>query len=606
MECEENNTLPNEEFPIHQLTKKEEASLDMMGNLFEKLAANSSTSSDQSEIHEFKKKLNRIVSNGTEPYELGFAKEPYDGKSQANFVEVFDSPIKLEIKNADKETLKVSIPPPSNQGKIQSCPSPFPKRPATENHSDVSAKRFCAVSPKLDLSDSPIARAFYAQRSKTFEEDYSVRIGVSAPLKVSLNMPRSSSLQPKFFSNNQLDFLESLADDSIVDKAYLDTVLSFSSSTVAPPQQVIQHILSNIAVSKNERISRKAITILNHLFSIRILSNRNFPLTWDFMCDLFDRLVSEAKIFTDSLRSGNLSNKPLYANCSQMFLHILNLLEQDFKRFAKNIRNTIVWKLVSPNVYGSARLRTVSQWFTAMFSIIEEMDGVSVESRTRLFSSLYVTKALQRLVSLIFLSNRNPEDFSQPIAEMYLNCFFEIRLIKLRKELLQSIENAMVQRKAVELILSTICEDSERSAENEIKRLSLESIVFCFFYKVPPRKCEQTESYCSQEEIEEFVFLLYLLVRSYLALNCGAHDSMSKLSILNPHEMDHAGHQLPLPDRETLLTINEQLSLLEDRLIGYVGHTKLESPTKMYLALLSRLLNDACESNGASAIRQGT
>ena len=40
MESEENNTLPNGEFPIHQLTKKEEATLDMMGNVFEKLAAN--------------------------------------------------------------------------------------------------------------------------------------------------------------------------------------------------------------------------------------------------------------------------------------------------------------------------------------------------------------------------------------------------------------------------------------------------------------------------------------------------------------------------------------------------------------------------------------
>ena len=479
-------------------------------------------------------------------------------------------------------------------------------------------------------------------------------MGVSAPLQPRLQTTNTpSSKRPNTFANNQIDLLEGLADESIFHDAYIDTALSYASQNFAPPPQVVMHIFSQIALRANSKPSHKAIDALQRFLAMRTLSHRNFPLTWEILCDVASKMlvelrneidvelkqqhmcnvedelklehspdvdegskqnngpnvVSRAEVEEERLslspkrtldssspgskqteKAGQIYENPVHF---KTFVFIVDLLEEDFKRFRNNMRESILWKILSLKIYGNSRLRYVGEWFEKFYEIVESIEFQSMEEtlqKVKTGLEMRVLALLQRLMNLIFLSSRDTETDStaQTIAEMFLGIFFDVRTLKYRKSLLSSIEPCSVQRKTVELVLCRICDDTDASAEYQDQTLNLEKIVFGYFHKSPPRKSDQV--YYAEEEIEEFVFLLYLLARSYLGLeHSDAKRKISKLSSV-PSEDACGTPEFPLSvrDREFLLTIGEDILFLEDRLVGYNGK-QLGSNAQFYLRALDTL-----------------
>lgn len=464
------------------------------------------------------------------------------------------------------------------------------------------------------------------------------------------------------FANNQVDLLEGLADESIFHDAYMNTALSYASENFAPPPQVVMHIFSQIALRANARLSHKAIDALQRFLAMRTLSHRNFPLTWEILCDVASKMLIELNTeievdfkqqsvpsveeerkqengpnFEEALKqeSGSSveeelkrrdvpgvaageeiteermpfipkhafeSSSPQTEKASQnrsdpvhlkTFSFIIDLLEEDFKRFKSNMRESILWKILSLKIYGNSRLRYVGEWFQKFFEIVESAEFQSMEDdRQQSKTGLRVLATLQRLINLIFYASPDLEleRTSNTIAEMFLGNFFDVRTLKCRKSLLASIESLSVQRKTVELVLSKICEDTKASLQYQDHTLSLEKIVYGYFHKKPPRKCDQ--AHYSEEEIEEFTFLLYLLVRSYLGVEHS--DGKRKISLLSsvPSEDPCGTPEFPLSvrDRECLLTIGEDISFLENRLAGYYGK-QLGDNTQLYFSALDYLFS---------------
>ena len=479
-------------------------------------------------------------------------------------------------------------------------------------------------------------------------------MGVSFPLQPRLQATNApSSKRPNTFANNQIDLLEGLADEAIFYDAYLNTALSYASENFAPPPQVVMHIFSQIALRANARSSHKAIDALQRFLAMKTLSHRNFPLTWEILCDVASKMLIELRSeievefklqhmhnVKDELKPDNgpsvdegskqnngpnvvsgaeieeerLTSVPKHAlesssPCSKqtekasqnhrnpvyfkIFAFIVDLLEEDFKRFKNNMRESILWKILSLKIYGNSRLRYVGEWFQKFYEIVESEELQSMEvdrqqSKTGL--EMRVLTVLQRLINLIFLSSRDTETDSTAltIAEMFLGNFFDVRTLKCRKSLLASIEPCSVQRKTVELVLCRICDDTDASLQYQDRCLNLEAIVCGYFHKTPPRKSDQ--AHYAEEEIEEFIFLLYLLVRSYLGLEHS--DAKRKISMLSsvPSEDPCGTPEFPLSvrDRECLLTIGEDISFLEDRLAGYCG-VQLGENTQLYLRSLDSL-----------------
>ena len=481
-------------------------------------------------------------------------------------------------------------------------------------------------------------------------------MGVSYPLQPRLKTTNTpTSKRPNTFANNQIDFLEGLADESIFHDSYINTALSYASENFAPPPQVVMHIFSQIALRTNARSSHRALDALHRFLAMRTLSHRNFPLTWEILCDVASKMLTELRNETevelkqqrmcnveDDLKPDNgpsvdegskqsnvpdiiseaeieedrLNSIPKHALESlspvskqtektsqnhgnpvyfKIFAFIVDLLEEDFKRFRNNMRESILWKILSLKIYGNSRLRYVGEWFQKFYEIVESaefqsMEGDRQQSKTGL--EMRVLTVLQRLINLIFLSSRDTETDStaQTIAEMFLGNFFDVRTLKCRKSLLASIEPCAVQRKSVELVLCRICDDTDASSQYQDRSLNLETIVCGYFHKTPPRKSDQ--AHYAEVEIEEFIFLLYLLVRSYLRLEHS--DAKRKISMLSsvPSEDPCGTPEFPLSvrDRECLLTIGEDISFLEDRLAGYCG-VQLGENIQLYLRSLDSLFS---------------
>ena len=531
---------------------------------------------------------------------------------------------------------------------------------------------------KIALADSPIAKSLFA-KTHTDRSDWHEKVGASAPLLSRLNGPKGlSSLKPHDFSTCQLDFLDGLAEESMFQSAYIDAVLTFTSESIAPPSPVVMHIFLKIAQCPDRITSLKAVNCLKRFLSMRILTHRNFCLTWDMLDELVSRILQEMKIkmtpctyktgclgalekldtSTDELQEESTGNSLI-----ELFLFVVNLFEEDLIRFQNNLRNSILWKILSPSLYGNSRLRIIGNWMTKILQILEDADSTVCnnnessitepscaentavnensncngqacdaemekvpfvgnpvnceQTHTRLspnepFSAVpkngestttltarngnVLLRAMQRLFNLLFLACKEPTEEAQSIGEAFLNCFFEIRTLKWRKVLLSTIESCLIQQTTSELILSTVFEDTRHEHSG---RLSLEKIVDGYFYK---QLQTGNNGQAMDENIELFIFLLFILVRSYLTLrNSNSCQAAKSLSILNAkcdeEDLRSINEPMSIGDRETCLYIQEEITLLRTRMLRHRVSAVLSDNTEFYLTLLGNVLDNASQNS---------
>ena len=517
----------------------------------------------------------------------------------------------------------------------------------------------------FSLGDSPIARSFFSKRRFKDNCDWQERVGSSAPLLAqNKNQRRASSLKPRDFSTCQTDFIDGLADDSMFYNVYLDTVLSFASKSIAPSGHIVMRIFSKIAQCSEMTTTLKAVNCLNRLLSMKVLTHQNFNLTWDLMVELASNCLHEIEANLTSCSSSSacrcqrtnstLHNENLNNKFSRLFLFLVSFLEEDFKRYSDSIRCCIFRKILSPCLHGFSRLRKIGDWLVKLLQILENAEDVhnnNLFSVTPDSSSLRgnidqcgaaegnfctekiasgeklrtvccqkialqnkdeepagdsvevfgkrIVQALQRLFHLSFLLNRDAKDESRVIAELFLNCFLEIRTLRWRKILLSSIEPSLVQQTTAELILSTIYDDTTKSAEYQNSpRLSLEIIVYGYFYKEIPYG---NSSQVRDENVELFIYLLWMFVRAYLTLkNSEACQAMGSLSVLseqfNETTTDCGDELMSLSDRQMMLYIQEEVDLVRGRLLRYRGSEKLNINSELSLNLLKVVLDNCSKT----------
>ncbi len=442
------------------------------------------------------------------------------------------------------------------------------------------------------ISSSPIVRAFYSPSSRP-KKRKSEKVGFAPPLCSTVNPPRQgSSLQPHTFANCQVDMLDGLAEDKIFEESYTNTVLSYTTASVAPPTHVVTHILTKIALSSCRNKSRKAIVTLQNLMSARKLNHRNLSISWDFVCSLSTDLLADLEKECQKDSHANTDSSDLSVDYQSVLTFLVNLLGEDYKMYRNNIRETICWKLLSPSIFGSSRLNKIMEWLTKSLQMID--DNQLIPDSTLNGWTIRVGKfisTLQRLFNLVYQTSRNPQDIADQLAELFLGCFFDTSSLSSRKRLLSAIEPVVVQRKTVEIIITTICESTERSRELENECISLQKITGCYFNKEPPLKntCARNSGGHTPEEIEEFAFLLYILCKSYIMeKHDTAMKNMASLSVVDSVESCTTQEStLSLRDRDSLLTIQEDISSLKNRLESRT--TKLSPNTLLHLKMMSKL-----------------
>ena len=471
------------------------------------------------------------------------------------------------------------------------------------------------------------------------------KVGVSAPFCAFLKCKESfSSMKPREFSTTQTDFIDGLGDDVLFFGAYIDTVLSHASTSVSPPDHVVMYIFSKVAQSTCRTISMKAVNCLRRLLSMKLLTYRNFHLTWDTLNELAVNILKGLKTLNGSENADH--SKQRGWTCLQLFLFVVSFLEEDFKRFHDAMRCCILRKILSPCLHGWARLRKVAEWSSEVLCMLESAEVMhnskhdslliagsfvqpddagqsynsSVTDETvvnRPNSEQLTTKyglqsneedsfasmamnwgkemihALQRLFHLIFLLNRNAKEDTKVIAEAFVDCFLQLKTLKWRKTLLSTIEPSLLQQTTAELLLLTIFDDIPQSAEYvESGKMSLETIVYGYFYqKLPFDNNVATRD----ENIELFTYLLWLFLRSYLSMrNIKACQKIRSLSMLGEYYEEickNCSEEMKcLSDRETLLSVSQEICLLRDRLLRYRGCERLSRDSELYLKLMSTLL----------------
>lgn len=444
--------------------------------------------------------------------------------------------------------------------------------------------------------------------------------------------------------------------------AYIETVLAFVSKSIAPPEQVVMFIFSTIAQNAERTTALKAVNCLKRFFSMRVLTHRNFCITWDMLNDLVCRILKEVdaiSCITDRDSSSEKRNNLEESSLLPLFLFVVDLLEHDLKKYVNNIRNCIIWKIMSPNIYGSSRLRILADWMMKILQTIENAEGtnekngpseeVCKSNESMPWSRVYLAKqqpfdfngfekgyldeygdqlnskaipqqrgsfvesseneplkdmvannrkvfftALHRLFTLTFLLGRDPKEESRVMADSFLNCFFELKTLRCRKMLLSNIESPLVQQITSELVLSTVYEDTSQSLQyKDAGKITLRTFVYGYFYMLPPYG---TDRQSIDDNIDLFVFILFLWARSYLALRDSSVWKMLKpLSILGEcgHDdfAESKGGPLSPSDRETVLYIKEEIVLLRNRLLQYRGSPELNDNAEMYLNLLSSIFD---------------
>lgn len=233
------------------------------------------------------------------------------------------------------------------------------------------------VDHSSSLSNSSLGRSFFA-KMKTEQSEWMMKLGIFPPLLPRLNGPRDcSTLKPRDFSTSQSNCIDDLAGDSMFYSAYIDSALSFASRSIAPPHKVVMYVYSVIAQCNDDQISVKAINCLHRLLSMRILTHQNFPLTWDMLGKLAYRVLQELKsgscAHNGSLnKSQRLQTDIKETRSLRLFVFTIHLLEVDFKRFVNSRRNSILWKILSPNLYGNSRIRVAGDWLVKTLQAIED------------------------------------------------------------------------------------------------------------------------------------------------------------------------------------------------------------------------------------------
>ena len=498
--------------------------------------------------------------------------------------------------------------------------------------------------------------------------DWQERVGASAPLLSHLEYQKcTTSLKPRNFSTSQTDFLDGLADDPMFYSVYIDMALTFASNSIAPPGHVVMHIFSIIAQCEARTTSLKAVNCLRKLLSMRILTHRNFYITWDILVELASNCLHEIKTKMDSWPStqgspcinmkrstDKIQSVCRKSNVTDLFLFVVSFLEEDLKRYHNSRRYSIIRRILSPCLHGYSRLRNVGIWLTELLQIFEyaeNMDNNKVSSKitdspsqesdighcraaeadicaeygtsieqsetkwhqgnvpqkrheesladmAKIFGKRMI-RALQRLFHLVFLVTKDAEKEARVIAEAFLNCFFEIKTLRWRKILLSTIEPSLVQQSTSELILSTMFEDAANSAKYKSSgRISLEKIVSGYFYKELPYEASLQ---ARDENIELFLYLLWMFVRSYLTLkNLAACRAMRSLSVLSDHYKESSPNStwevMSHSDIQIMLYFKDEVCLLRGRLLRYRGLSHLSDNGELYLNLLRGILQ-SCKGN---------
>ena len=467
---------------------------------------------------------------------------------------------------------------------------------------------------------------------------------MSAPFFAFLKCEESSSSRkPRKFSTTQADFIDGLGEDVLFFGAYIDAVLSYASTSVSPPDHVVMYIFSKIAQCTCRTISMKAVNCLKRLLSMKLLTFRNFRLSWDTLDELATNFLKELKALNGSDTTDHSEQRGW--TCLQLVLFVVSFLEEDFKRFHETMRCCILRKILSPCLHGWTRLRKVAEWSCEVLCTLESAEvmhnsnsdsslipGTSVQqdgagqchnsaftyetvlsepgsaqwtTRFRLLhneeeslANIVVNwgkemiRALQRLFHLMFLLNRNAKEDTKVIAEAFVDCFLELRTLRWRKMLLSTIEPSLLQQTTAELLLLTIFDDSSQSAEFIISgKMSLETIVYGYFYKRLPF---DNNVATRDENIELFCYLLWLFVRSYLSMrDSKACRKMRSLSVLDDETCTNCSEEIVcLSDMETLLSISQEISLLRDRLLRYRGYERLSRESELYLNLMNTLFEN--------------
>eukprot|EP00794_Sanderia_malayensis_P005413 gene5413-6089_t len=534
------------------------------------------------------------------------------------------SPYQIEKAEASKESAtkaqndgaqkQLNLKWTSSCNKVSKSPKSRKRRMETSN-GQIKFKKSKGTSdgsPNVNISSSPIARSFFSPSAKV-EENQSDKISISMPLLSKLNpLKNLTSLQPQSFANCRVDLLDGLAEDEIFQGHYTNTVLSFTSPSVAPPTNVVMYLLTKVTLCKNPIWSRRAINALHSLMSCRLLNHRNFAPTWEFVVSLSDGLLeqlgTQAKYATSDDNNGDGRNDE--TDFLSVFTLLVNIMEEDYKRYRINIRESVAWKLMSPSIFGNSRLRNVTEWLTKSLQLLQDYDDSSSTlhaSYSRINCTIELRKfasVIQRLLGLVYQVSRNPKDTADQIAQMYLGCFLDVESLECRKILLSSIEPIIVQRKAVEMIMSTICESRPESSHYEERGISLEKITKFYFQKLPRENgpiSSCTEARFTGMAVEELTFMLYVLCKSYLqeqhsiSLENATHLSIGSSSSTPSQVKGKFGFKC-FEDSQHILTIQETIHDLTSRLHSYtVAH--LSRTTLLYLNMLSTLFSFTTTGN---------
>ena len=396
---------------------------------------------------------------------------------------------------------------------------------------------------------------------------YTVPLYCKVALRKSELFARGMQEESKTFTESQANTLQALKEENF-HKSVLATLTSFMTHRRKPPPNLLFYLLNNILLSKQSscgtecfRILRQ-IQVLHPVVAMQMIGQK---ITWEYVSMV-------VKL------SGCAQSPSLRLNSSMALSFFVSVMEEEVQKKTFSLVKSSAHRLLSVDKQ-SNHIHNVVHWIGQ--SLTDHKGEQLDQSCGHNFCPLNL---LQRMLMLSLLVSERPEDSASRIADELVMVYVELRSIKLKTLLLQSVQSHLLKTKLIEVIVSNCCPSGGELEAERISKVGLRHIVFTDFKRSPPANSSPFQDPCDSVDnttnCEEFVMLIAYWLQSFIFCR--------KRSLMKSPSADSL-QVLSIDDVDVLKEIKEEVSLLRARLESLCSPSPLSSRTYQLLELISSL-----------------
>ena len=382
---------------------------------------------------------------------------------------------------------------------------------------------------------------------------------VMAPLHAM--SPPSSRRTTHTFSDRHTEMVECCLDEgcSFLQNAVV-TLRDFTTAQRYPTVLLLRRLLTVLIETTDRDASYNVYNILNEVRMQHSVKPGELPFTWNDVQTAVERL---------HLPLGVYSAPATEALSSALALQYMTSMLEDelFSRpitAQRQVTRSITYRVLSTESKFS-NVKILLQWIsdalhfgqyceTGINSVLvnlhigttintehdSSVGDMSFDTATASDRVPKILPIMQRLLNLVIIVSRCPEDCAKRIAVELERLYMHLPTLFQRHLLVTSITSRLLRLKLVQRILEDHCsDDSEQCGGCNSGAICLSDLITCYFCCVPPQNLftppptperdddadsinVDSKKY-SPESCEELSMLLYLVVDSYIAYSRGRH-----------------------------------------------------------------------------------